>query len=468
MDCSKTFCTDWLASDPVFYNEITGKASRNINEVIDWNNVEFDAEGLLNFLNFGYAVFEQTPIKGVKFMRHTSELQIKEKKSIITCFDDKAADAIGKETHEDDVLHLLWKRINEWADANVGEIVLPISGGLDSRLLAFLIKDKNRLRTFTYGISTNQQDSFEAVKARAVADILNLNWQLIPLGSFHKHFNHWDEIYGISSHAHGMYHMEFYENMLPMVSKNAHFLSGIIGDAWAGSLSFGDIKTIADVKKLAITHSMFADTAACSLRSDYKLLNSYLESHTQLLNDDRYKVLASMRMKIILLSYLIRIPEHYGFKPWSPFLEQDIAMAMLNLPADRRKDRIWQRDFFIKNKLNIEAMNLNFAWENTLNLQAIENVRPQPLNTKLLRELFDESYINSINKILAPKNLKQKTILKLLTIWGARGLFYRMGYRNNTFDKPASDLLKAYCAYLTIKPVENVLVKRNTFVKQTK
>jgi len=395
-------------------------------------------------------------------------LQLNEEKIKITYADDKAAAAIGKETHEDDVLHLLWKRINQWADTQEGEIILPISGGLDSRLLAFLINDKQRLRTFTYGISTNQEDSFEAVKARMVASILNLNWQLIPLGNFHNYFNAWDNIYGISSHAHGMYHMEFYDNMRPYVKQNAPFISGIIGDAWAGSLNFGEINTPADLKKLAITHGMFADVEACKLKSDYRILDGFFDSQNQLLKDDRCKVLASMRMKIVLLSYLIKIPRHFGFKPWSPFLEQNIALAMLNLPDDRRKDRIWQRDYFDKNMLNIEAMNLNFAWDNTLNLQAIENVRPQPLKTKLLKELFDESYINSINKILAPKNLKQKTILKLLTIWGARGLFYRMGYRNNTFDKPASDLLKAYCAYLTIKPVENVLIKRNTFAKQTK
>ena len=33
------FETDWLASKPVFYNEITKKVSYNINDVIDFNNL---------------------------------------------------------------------------------------------------------------------------------------------------------------------------------------------------------------------------------------------------------------------------------------------------------------------------------------------------------------------------------------------------------------------------------------------
>jgi hypothetical protein len=52
------FETDWLASQPVFYNERTGKASHNINDVIDYTNLEFDREGFNNYVDFGYSVLE--------------------------------------------------------------------------------------------------------------------------------------------------------------------------------------------------------------------------------------------------------------------------------------------------------------------------------------------------------------------------------------------------------------------------
>ena len=32
------FITDWLASTPVFYNEVTKQISRNINDVVDWGS----------------------------------------------------------------------------------------------------------------------------------------------------------------------------------------------------------------------------------------------------------------------------------------------------------------------------------------------------------------------------------------------------------------------------------------------
>ncbi|HEU4859385.1 MAG TPA: hypothetical protein VFT15_06105, partial [Chitinophagaceae bacterium] len=54
------YVTDWLASNTIFYNEKTRHVSHNINNVIDFRNLEFDAEGLNNYLDFGYCVFEQT------------------------------------------------------------------------------------------------------------------------------------------------------------------------------------------------------------------------------------------------------------------------------------------------------------------------------------------------------------------------------------------------------------------------
>ena len=61
------FKTDWLASNPIFYNEKLGKVSLNINDVIDFRNLEFHPEEFNNYLDFGYSILEQTPIKNVKF-----------------------------------------------------------------------------------------------------------------------------------------------------------------------------------------------------------------------------------------------------------------------------------------------------------------------------------------------------------------------------------------------------------------
>ena len=67
--------TDWLASEPIFYNLKTSKASKKINEIIPLDkDFNFHFEGLYNYLDYGYSVFGQTPIEDVKFLLPASQL----------------------------------------------------------------------------------------------------------------------------------------------------------------------------------------------------------------------------------------------------------------------------------------------------------------------------------------------------------------------------------------------------------
>jgi hypothetical protein len=66
--------SDWLASWPFFYNLRTGRASHNINEVVDLANLEFDPEGLNDYLDLGFSVFERTPVRDVRMLRHSARL----------------------------------------------------------------------------------------------------------------------------------------------------------------------------------------------------------------------------------------------------------------------------------------------------------------------------------------------------------------------------------------------------------
>ncbi|MGB4775437.1 MAG: hypothetical protein WBP45_09710, partial [Daejeonella sp.] len=100
--------SDWLGSNPVFYNDKTGKTSNNINEVIDFENLEFHPEGFNNYINFGYSVFEQTPVKNVKILRYSSRLLINEKNKFeVEHLNDPVELWSSKVSQEDDVLDIL-------------------------------------------------------------------------------------------------------------------------------------------------------------------------------------------------------------------------------------------------------------------------------------------------------------------------------------------------------------------------
>ncbi|WP_276485258.1 hypothetical protein [Paraflavitalea pollutisoli] len=452
-----TFSTDWLASDPVFYNTVSGKASHNIHEVIDYSNIDFHPEGLKNYLRFGYSVFEQTPVKNVKFLPHSAHLQSTAGQLSVIRDKDVAEQFIaGPEIDEKQVLEALRASIQEWEQSTTGNIVIPTSGGFDSRILNEMIRDKQRIHSYTYGISDNQTSSYEVVFAKKISEILGSNFKQIKIGDFHHYFDAWDSMFGISTHAHGMYQMEFYDKIKADNNAGAPLLSGIIGDAWAGSVKISSIESPGDLFRLGYSHGVHANADECLLQAGDELAGVFYEQNRTKLNDPLFRVVEAMRLKIILLSYLIKVPKQLGFKPWSPFLDPGLALSMLKITAARRKDRAWQVDYFKSRSLYVESLNLKHSKKNTLDRRAMYYVPIRPLDSKILGELFSRNYIDWINKHTAPSN-NLRDMLDTMTYYPkVGGILKRMGVKD--------ERLSAYNAYLTLKPIETLLIKRNSAI----
>lgn len=454
---TEVYETDWLASRPVFYHELSGKAGYHINEVIDFDNLEFHAEGLANFLAFGYSVLEQTPLRHVKFLPHSSRLTVHPDGRLEI---ERLADTVDRwlETvsHEDDVLQLLQQSVSDWEAATEGEIVLPTSGGYDSRLLNLLVHDRSRIRSFTYGVSENQADCAEVIYAAEVSQILGTRWERIELGDFLVHLDEWDRLFGPSTHAHGCHQIEFYKMVRECVAGGGSelpLLSGIIGDAWAGSVEIPEITSARDVERLGYSHGMVAEPQMSLLGKDHSILEGYFETHRERLRSPLFRVVEAMRFKIVLLSYLFTVPRLYGFAPWSPFLVPEVALSMLTLPAERRRGRVWQKELFEKHGLNIESRNLQADYRNAMNPQAMRSPFIKPLDESLLGELIEPRYVRWINRHVGQHGKSWDAVWKWTQVPGIRGALYRMNLLQD------SSRVKAYFAYLTLKPIENALKK---------
>ena len=456
------FITDWLASKPVFYNETNQRISHNVNDVVDWGNLTFDSEGLSHYLSAGYSVFERTPICGVRMLPHSSSVCTDEStgKLLVRNEVDVVPELLTSVSDESEVVDRIFTSVQAWEAEQVGPLLVPTSGGFDSRLLNMAIHDKSRVRAFTYGLSTNQRDSHEVVFAKELSHGLGFEWSQIEIGAFHDYLTEWDQLFGISTHAHGMYQMEFFAKIRQQYPElgNASFLSGIIGDAWAGSLSIGAMESPQDLKRLYYSHGLSADSNASLLPGHRnEVLEQHFERERQYLLDSKYRIVAAMRCKLTLLSYLMRVPEHYGFKPWSPFLDQQIALSMLNISAVRKKKRRWQRDFFAKHQCDLENQKLSVSNRNDLNYQAM-CIRPlQPLSVDLLREIIDPKYVEWINS-----QIGTDTRLSRLKRWGLRTRNIRRVLRASGVT---DDRSRCYAAYLTLKPLETAIMKRNAVSK---
>jgi hypothetical protein len=444
------FETDWLASIPIFYNKKTGIASPKIHDVMPLTaDLKFHPQGLFNYLDFGYSVFGQTPIEDLQFLPPASKLLRGNNGRLVV---KRLSDPIERwwdyRLSEGDVIELIRERVQEW-EARLPhdqEIVLPLSGGFDSRLLLWSLKDKSRVRAYTYGISSDQSLSTDVVHAKALAKHFGIYWKQIPLGDFHRFFSEWDDEFGVSAHAHGMYHFEFYSKIRQQLVGEKAFLSGIIGDAWAGSVRELNMSDAKDLVKLSYSHGLRANPERLNFSAETVLRDQFWLENSQLLTDHRYQVITSMRFKLMLLSYLLRVPALYKFKPWTPFLDIDIAMAMLNLPAERRANRQWQRDFFAKVGLDLESKKIKSAVHNSLNYQAMQRLPLPPLNVNLLSSIFGRDYINWINKNIALSTYHECQ-KNLLSIPKVGGLLRRIGLKDSN--------LEAYYAYLCLRPIED-------------
>jgi asparagine synthetase B (glutamine-hydrolysing) len=296
------FESDWLASRPFFYNLATGAASANINEVIELEDLEFDPEGFNDFLDFGFSVFEHTPVRDVRMLRYSSRLYRGPQGLRVEHLEDPAREWYERRSTVDEVLEVASAAINE-AAAGEGELVVPTSGGFDSRLINLLLHDRSRVRAFTYGVSDDQLRSLEVIKAQEVARRLGLRWESVPLGEFHRYLDDWDALYGVSTHAHGMYQMEFYRQVRERVAAGSTVLSGICGDWFSGAVAESRMKAVVDSRDdilalLRVGSVMCADSAHSRFRSRRLGAQRLLESEASMWGGGLPRLLGIVRNRV--------------------------------------------------------------------------------------------------------------------------------------------------------------------------
>ena len=445
--------TDWLNTKPVFYNEKTGAISYSMNEVIDYSDFSFSPEGLRNYLKFGYSVFGQTMVENVKFLCPNSAIEQKENAELVITHCEDPAEKLwnpGK-VNGAEVFDELTGAAKEWAAKiqNSG-IVLPLSGGLDSRLLAYAAKGYDNVHCYSYGLSARQTDSFETVKASQVAKSCGHSWECVELDEFLKedYLDKWYCLYGPSVHLHGMYQMEFYEKIIAKEGQsNLHMLSGIIGDGWAGTVRIPEIKSLDDLAYLGYTHGMSVDENVCLLPKETCAQEEFYETNKDKLKEENWRIVYAMRFKMMLLHYLLTTPNSLGMKSWSPFIEPEHAMNILNLDWSLKENRKWENEAFDK-------LNLNIGWEKdkcdynmVLDIETLRKNPVKPLDVKLLGEVIRSDFVEEVNRRVTSHPLrslpaKPRTAANL----------YNKGVKwyNRKVDE-------ALIAYEILSPVERVL-----------
>lgn len=467
--------TDWISSRPVYYNEKTKKISHNINQVIDWSDVEIDAGGLKNYLQFGYNVFDQTMIKNVKILRFSSEIYLDEGNNLVIKELEDPADYYfsGRSYSGEEVIDITSSHIHSWENSQSStkkRYLLPLSGGFDSRLLALLINDKRRIDAFTYGVSWDQSSSDEVLNAKYVSEKLGINWSRIQIGNFNqsqylqKNF----DIFGPAIPMHCMYHMEFYDRIISDFGRDYTIVSGSVGDWWSGEkVPLQKVSNPTEFNNVFFNHGICVPLEFLKINVGNDLNERHFEIYKDRLEDPRYRRLFMARGRNNLSHWITRLPEEIFGRDsvYTPFEDINVAMPMLMLEHDVAKDRKWERDFFARNNLLPEGSKMKSNFTNKLDLYSIANFSIDPLRTDLLKDFIEESYLDSINSEIAA--LRKSLVPQLFSFHASLmkfGDYLPLSYVAKKFNKHACKLsdkaIKSYNAWTVLKTLEQVMLRR--------
>lgn len=406
---------DWIGSKPVFYNTKTKTTSSNFNEVLDFSTLEWDYEGLYYYLTAGFSLFGKTPVKDVYFVPPGH--QLRKDMSLFEIEADRSTpmlDQLERTSTPEQCIEQIRTFLNNSLAKSQNKItVVPLSGGFDSRLLLNLIQDKKNVLSYSYGISKNQAKSAQVVLAKKVAELMEVPWKQIQLSDFLKknYVNKWYNVYGASTHIHGMYHIEFYDKLRRHAHlKKANLISGIIGDVWSGKVVTEEIQNAEEViPKLTYNHGIGLEPKVIAFKKPFlQSQEEYFEKNRHYLQNPKFRILELLKLKVFLLRYLVDVPWGFGLQSISPFLDKDIALSILALRDSERQHRKWQIDFFRKEKIHVEDLSLQADRSNWLDTYGWINSDLPPLSPELLGQIVNKEHVNWINNCLPFGRIKKK------------------------------------------------------------
>jgi hypothetical protein len=466
-DDKKVIENDWLGLNIIFYNENTLKYSTNINDVIDFNQFEWDYEALYNYLDWGYCILGKTPIKGVKFLQ-ANEYLLKEDNQKRFILKKKEWDAEfifnapAIKFKPDEVIEMIREDVKSWERFTQGTIVLPLSGGFDSRLLASMVTQKERIKCFSYGSTFVQSKDREVLYAQKVAHQLNLQWKYLELNHFHCYLNDWYNAYGISTFAGGLYHYEFYEKIKLQGVQSGHLLSGIVGDAWAGKF-VKPILSPKDIAYLKLTHGYYVEKKFFTFKykKENEYIHEYFEKNRLAWELPSFRLIELIRHKMIFLNYLFRTPYQFNLIPYSPYVKSSIALAMISIDEKLRLNRYWQKEYFKKCNLDVENQVKKYQ---KLNYLACYNLKKKPLpllKAELFKEIINSDYINQINNKIQKAKFPY---YKFFILQNLNNLFMRL----NIIPRDRPLMYPFYLQYLVLIPLQLLILKRDEQMRESR
>ena len=242
--------------------------------------------------------------------------------------------------------------------------ILPLSGGLDSRLIAAVGAELGvNVLAYTWGA----QGSLDTIYGRQLARALDLPWTWIDLGREYltRYVGPWLDVFGSAMHAHGMYQMAFFDALRSEPA--APVASGFLGETLAGY----------DVRFQTLLHSLSQRSYQIHPDGYLHWLPTEVRALFKRNVDDAFDQLAAeiekqsnavpgpwfQRLRFLTLwgrqrhftSFSSTLADHYR-GVCTPFLDRTYARFCLSLPRVALEERRLQADLFRRHYRSIATI----------------------------------------------------------------------------------------------------------------
>lgn len=235
-----TIWNDWLGSIPIFHTRTRSgiRVASTLEPVVvavgGFTSNDFFMPGLVSLLINGHFLSDWTLFHGMKTVLPDTVTQWTASGFYSNHLWTVVPSEARWETGWDDLvdeMHELSRRAIAQVMQTQNRWILPLSAGLDSRLIAAVGAELGiDLHAYAWGGA----HSTDVVFSRQIAKTLGIPWKHInlPLDFLIKYTPRWANWFGSGLHFHGMYLMGFLDSL--QAESECPVLSGFVGDVMAG------------------------------------------------------------------------------------------------------------------------------------------------------------------------------------------------------------------------------------------
>lgn len=369
---------DRIRSMPLFYALQENKLW--LSDSADWIKEQLLCENMDpvakdEFLLAGYVTGEDTLYSSIKQIQAGETITFKFDGNVVRSEKYRYFQFVHREPLEYNVESLEQKLQNVVdkvidrliAYANGRQIVIPLSGGYDSRLIAAILKRKNyeNVLCFTYGKPYNKEANF----SRAVAESLEFKWLFIEYNeSLWKESWCGEDARKYQSYAANCTSLPHIQDWLAvkilknqnLIDEDCLFVPGHSGDFVAGShipdWVYRDKKnTKGDLMEsifedhysnVPISYTQNVDKSALYHRINDRIKIDVDSSKVSLANAYEFWDWQERQAKYIANS--VRVYEFYNYDWWMPLWDKDFVEFWMDVPLPLRRGRDWFKQWIQK------------------------------------------------------------------------------------------------------------------------